>query len=89
MLLGVDGTDSEQSQRPLVSASQSLQASNVQCSAVSQIIVILLKAKFHYAIWFETGRRQVRSWLQSATSFEQDSVMEFGFNCYILFLHHM
>jgi len=27
-----------------------------------------VKAKFHYASWFEAGRRQVRSW--SATSFE-------------------
>ena len=52
-----------------------------------------VKAKFHYASWFDAGRRQVqsqiplrylvRSWLQtgsnlSATSFEPDSVMEFG-----------
>jgi len=29
-----------------------------------------LQAKFHYAIWFEAGR-----W---STSFEPDSVMEFG-----------
>jgi len=36
----------------------------------------LLTAKFHYAIWFKAGRRQVRSW--STTSFEPDSVMEFG-----------
>ena len=47
-----------------------------------------IKAKFHYASWFEAGRRQVRSW--SATSFkpvcdqlrtscEPDSVMKFGF----------
>ena len=28
-----------------------------------------VKAKFHYASWFEAGRRQVRSW--SATSFDQ------------------
>ena len=47
-----------------------------------------LKAKFHYAIWFEAGSRQVRSWSatsfepvcdQLRTSFEPDSVMEFGF----------
>jgi len=38
----------------------------------------LLKAcKFHYAIWFEAGRRQTRSW--SATGFELASAMEFGF----------
>jgi len=46
-----------------------------------------LKAKFHYAIWFEAGRRQARSWSvtsfepvcdQLRTSFEPDSVMEFG-----------
>jgi len=35
------------------------------------------KAKFHYAIWFEAGHRQVRRW--SPTSFEPASVMEFGF----------
>ena len=35
------------------------------------------KAKFHYASWFEAGRRQVQSW--SATNFEPASVMEFGF----------
>jgi len=53
-----------------------------------------LKAKFHYASWFEAGwfeagRRQVRSWSptsfepvrdQLRTSFEPASVMEFGFN---------
>ena len=47
----------------------------------------LLKAKFHYASWFEAGRRQVRSLSatnfepvcdQLRTSFELDSVMEFG-----------
>jgi len=51
-----------------------------------------IKAKFHYASWFEAGRRQVRSGagrrqVQSLrpasnplrTSFEPDSVMEFGF----------
>jgi len=49
---------------------------------------LLLKAKFHYASWLEAGRRQVRSWSptsfepvcdQLRTSFEPDSVMEFGF----------
>jgi len=35
-----------------------------------------LKAKFHYASWFEARRRQIRSW--SPTSFEPASVMEFG-----------
>jgi len=49
-----------------------------------------VKAKFHYAIWFEAGRRQVRSWLatslkpvcdQFRTSFEPASIMEFGFYC--------
>jgi len=47
-----------------------------------------LKAKFHYVSWFEAGRRQVRSQIPlcylirswSATSFEPDSVMEFGAN---------
>ena len=47
-----------------------------------------IKAKFHYAIWFEAGRRQVRSRSltifepvcdQLQTSFEPDSIMEFGF----------
>jgi len=32
-----------------------------------------VKAKFHYAIWFEAGRRQVQSWL--ATSFEPARVL--------------
>jgi len=45
------------------------------CRAIS----LQLKAKFHYAVWFEAGRRQVWSWLRtclqlasnrSATSFE-------------------
>jgi len=36
-----------------------------------------LKAKFRYASWFEAGSELVRSW--SPTSFEPDSVMEFGF----------
>ena len=31
-----------------------------------------IKAKFNYAIWFEAGSNQLR------TSFEPDSVMEFG-----------
>ena len=49
-----------------------------------------VRAKFHYASWFEAGRRQVRSQISlrylvpirswSATSFEPASVMEFGFN---------
>jgi len=47
----------------------------------------LVKAKFHYASWFEAGRRQVRSGSvtsfepashQLRTSFQPDSVMEFG-----------
>jgi len=37
-----------------------------------------IKAKFHYASWFETGSKLAGSW--SPTSFEPDSVMEFGFN---------
>jgi len=49
----------------------------------------MLKAKFHYASWFEAGRRQVRSWSptsfepvcdQLRTSFEPANVMEFGFH---------
>jgi len=39
-------------------------------------VFYLLKAKFHYASWFEAGHRQVRSW--SPTSFEPDSLMGFG-----------
>jgi len=38
---------------------------------------LAIKAKFHYAIWFEAGSRLVRS--RSPTSFEPDSVMEFDF----------
>jgi len=36
----------------------------------------VVKAKFHYAIWFEGISKLVRRW--SATSFEPASVMEFG-----------
>jgi len=35
-----------------------------------------VKAKFHYAIWLQTGSKLVRDQLR--TSFEPDSVMEFG-----------
>jgi len=55
----------------------------VECGAnrlrrqLSELTPCTIKAKFHYASWFETGRRQVRS--LSATSFEPASVMEFGF----------
>ena len=38
----------------------------------------MLKAKFHYASCFGAGSKLVRS--RSATGFEPDSVMEFGFN---------
>jgi len=41
-----------------------------------KLVADRFEPKFHYAIWFEAGRRQVQSW--SATSFEPDSVMEFG-----------
>ena len=44
--------------------------------AGSKLVADRFEAKLHYAIWFEAGRRQVRSW--SAASFEPDSVMEFG-----------
>jgi len=37
----------------------------------------VVKAKFHYASWFWAGSELVRS--RSPTSFEPDSVMEFGF----------
>ena len=52
----------------------------------------LLKAKFHYASWFEAGRRQVRCWSptsfepvcdQLRTSLEPASVTEFGFYCHL------
>jgi len=39
-------------------------------------LVSITKNKFHYDSWFKAGRRQVRSW--SPTSFESDSVIEFG-----------
>jgi len=39
-----------------------------------------LKAKFHYAIWFEPASNQLR------TSSEPASVMEFGFYCTIFTL---
>jgi len=57
---------------------------NCNCNCNCSLIIgpnSLLKAKFHYASWFEAGRRQVRNW--SPTSFEPASVMEFGFYCYL------
>jgi len=38
----------------------------------------VLKGKFHYAIWFEAGRRPASNQLR--TSSEPASVMEFVFN---------
>jgi len=43
-----------------------------------------LKAKFHYASWFEAGLKLVRSWFEAGsnqlrTNFEPASVMEFSF----------
>jgi len=38
-----------------------------------------LKAKFHYASWFEAGSKLVGDQLR--TSFEPASVMEFRFYC--------
>ena len=47
-----------------------------------------LKAKFHYASWFEAGCRQIWSWSATSfehvcdqlwTSFKPASVMKFGF----------
>jgi len=55
--------------------------------AGSKLVADRFEAKFHYAIWFVAGRRQVRSWSatsfkpalnQLQTSFEPASVMEFG-----------
>jgi len=45
----------------------------------------VVKAKFHYAIWYEAGSKLVRNGFepvcdQLRTSFEPASVMEFGFN---------
>jgi len=37
----------------------------------------LIKAKFHYASWFEAGLKLVADQLR--TSFEPTRVMEFGF----------
>jgi len=56
--------------------------------AGSKLVADRFEAKLHYAIWFEAGRRQVRSWSptsfervcdQLRISFEPASVMEFGF----------
>jgi len=38
-----------------------------------------LKAKFHYASWFEAGSELVSASNQLRTSFEAGSVIEFGF----------
>ena len=52
------------------------------------VISVIIKAKFHYASWFEAGSELVRSWSpisfepvcdQLRTSFEPASVMELGF----------
>jgi len=44
--------------------------------AGSKLVADRFKAKFHYAICFEAGRRAALN--LSATSFEPASVMEFG-----------
>ena len=43
--------------------------------------ILAVKAKFHYAIWFEACSELVRSW------FEPDSVMEFGFKRHVCTRH--
>jgi len=48
---------------------------------VNENVSCVIKAKFHYAIWFEPQLRSsklVRSSNQLRTSFEPDNVMEFG-----------
>jgi len=40
---------------------------------------VTLKAKFHYAIWFEADRSFEPVCNQLRTSFEPDSVIQFGF----------
>ena len=52
------------------------------------------KAKFHYAIWFEAGPKLVADRFEpalnlSATSFEPDNVMEFGFNNFHLSVQYI
>jgi len=44
-------------------------------------LLLLLKAKFHYANWFEAGSKLVADRFEAGrrTSFEPASVMEFGF----------
>jgi len=55
--------------------------------AGSKLVADRFEAKFHYAIWFEAGRRPASNQLRTSfepaskqlrTSFEPDSVMEFG-----------
>jgi len=45
------------------------------------LVVFLIKAKFHYASWFEAGSKLVADQFRTClrTSFEPASVMEFGF----------
>jgi len=47
-------------------------------------LIYFIKAKFHYASWFEAGSKLVGDHLR--TSFKPDSVMEFGFNLTTLLL---
>jgi len=57
-------------------------------ASYSNVQIIEIKAKFHYASSFEANRRQVRRWSSTSfepvcdqlrTSFEPASIMEFGF----------
>jgi len=43
----------------------------------------LVKAKFHYTIWFEAGSKLVVNQLRACL--QTDSVIEFGFNVYGVF----
>jgi len=53
--------------------------------AGSKLVADRFEAKFHYTIWFEACRRPASN--LSATSFESASVMEFGFNKIMKYLH--
>jgi len=48
----------------------------------NNVFMYLLKAKFHYAIWFEAGSKLVAD--MSATSFEPDSVWNLAFSVFML-----
>ena len=77
---------------PSIPITQCVRTWTLTASRRSALSECFLKAKFHYASWFEAGSTLVRSWFepdsviwnlasnQLRTSCEPSSVMEFGFH---------